>query len=260
MNMINIFFQFISHLYNELKSFIIDYHEAIYPQLLDDCDYKNPYNALSTSTFFTNFFNIFFTKQDNENENEKVVENKKIYDDKYDTKYNNLEAIELNKYEIDMLPNKYIMEYTPLGNVIMYFDYDKKSFQYYSDFSIPYKFLECVSKKFCIINKNKVYREIKMVVDENEFSIVRNSSSSLQNKSKSFAKLKSYNNSNPSIKGVPSMKHSELKIIQKDIVRYTHLGKISNFSFIKNTTPKFKAISYKDFIKTNNKIDDWVLY
>lgn len=249
MNMINIFFQLISSVCNELISFIIDYQQAIYPHVLDE-PYKNPYNALLSSTFFTKFF----TKQDNENVVEKVVEKEKIYDDKYDTKYNKLETIVLNKDEIDMLPTKYIMEYTPLGNVIMYFDYDKKSFQYYSDFSVPYKFLECVSKKFCIINQNKIYREIKMDVDENEFSIVRNSSSSLQNKSKPFAKLKSYNNSNS------STKHSELKIIQKDIVRYTHLGKISNFSFIKNTIPKFKPISYKDFIKNNFKLDDWVLY
>ncbi len=252
MNMINIFFQLFSSLCKELISFIIDYQQAIYPHVLDDCDYtanepyKNPYNALATYIFFTNFF----MKQDNE----KVVEKEKIYDDKYNTKYNKLETIVLNKDEIGMLPNKYIMEYTPLGNVIMYFDYDKKSFQYYSDFSVPYKFLECVSKKFCIVNQNKIYREIKMDVDVNEFSIVRNSSSSLQNKSKSFAKLKSYNNSNS------STKHSELKIIQKDIVRYTHLGKISNFSFIKNTIPKFKPISYKDFMKNNFKIDDWVLY
>jgi hypothetical protein len=104
------------------------------------------------------------------------------------------------------------------------------------------------------MNKNKIYREIKMEVDVNEFSIVRNSTSSLQNKSKSFAKLKSYN------KNGHSNKQSELKIIQKDIVRYTHLGKMCNFSFIKNTVTKFKPISYKDFMKNVSPPDGWVVY
>jgi hypothetical protein len=98
-----------------------------------------------------------------------------------------------------------------------------------------------------------------MDVDVNEFSIVRNSSASLQNKSKSFAKLKGYNNSTPSIKNVTSNKQSDLKIIQKDIVRYTHLGKICNFSFVKNTVPKFKPVSYKDFMKNNSTPDGWTI-
>ena len=199
------------------------------------------------------FGNNVIAKNDNT-----VSEIKKIYDDKYDDKYNGLESIHLNEDDINMLSNKYVMEYTPVGNVVMYFDYDKKAFQYYSDFGVPYKYLECVSKKFCIMNRNKIYREIKMDVDVNEFSIVRNSSSSLQNKSKSFAKLKGYNNSNPSVKNDTS-KQGGLKIIQKDIVRYTHLGKLCNFSFIKNTIPKFKPVSYKDFLKKHSLSEGWVL-
>ena len=225
------------------------------------------------NTFITNIYYILFMNPfidlDHDDEDEKkkdekkkdVVEIKKIiYDVKYDDKYDTLEAIQLSEEDIEMLPSKFVMESTPVGNVIMYFDYDKRAFQYYSDFSVPYKYLECVSKKFCIVNKNKIYRDIKMEVDVNEFSIVRNSTSSLQNKSKSFAKLKGYNNSNPSIKNGRSGKQAELKIIQKDIVRYTHLGKICNFSFVKNTVPKFKPVSYKDFMKTVSPPDGWVVY
>lgn len=259
MNIINIFFQLINYTYNEVKSFIIDYHEAIHPSESNkNLDHTFP---IILYTFFTKIFYLFFMKPDNNYIEEKkdVDEVKKNYD-KYDTKYDMLESTKLDEDDIKMLPNKYVMEYTPVGNVVMYFDYDKKAFQYYSDFSVPYKYLEGVSKKFCIMNKNKVYRDIKMEVDVNDFSIVRNSSSSLQNKSKSFAKLKSYNNSNTSIKSVPSTKHTELKIIQKDIVRYTHLGKLSNFSFVKNTISKFKPISYKDYVKTISQPDGWVVY
>jgi hypothetical protein len=227
------------------------------------------YNSMNT--FFTNIYYLIFMNpfidldyDDNDEKKKDEVEIKKIiYDVKYDVKCDSLEAIQLSEEELEMLPSKFVMESTPVGNVIMYFDYDKRAFQYYSDFSVPYKYLECVSKKYCIVNKNKIYRDIKMEVDVNEFSIVRNSSASLQNKSKSFAKLKGYNNSNPSnpsIKGGRSTKHSDLKIIQKDIVRYTHLGKICNFSFVKNTVPKFKPVSYKDFMKTISPPDGWVVY
>jgi hypothetical protein len=226
----------------------------------------NSINTLFTNIYYLIFMNPFIDLDYDENDEKKKVEvevKKIIYDVKYDVKYDSLEAIQLSDEELEMLPSKFVMESTPVGNVIMYFDYDKRAFQYYSDFSVPYKYLECVSKKYCIVNKNKIYRDIKMEVDVNEFSIVRNSSASLQNKSKSFAKLKGYNNSNPSnpsIKGGRSTKQSDLKIIQKDIVRYTHLGKICNFSFVKNTVPKFKPVSYKDFMKTISPPDGWVVY
>lgn len=286
---------YLKNLFNELTSFFNDFHELYYSNDCDgmdedDCklsihsyytmgtffDEKNQtanvkmfeYIYSCVNTFFTNIYYILFMnpfidlEHDDENEKKKdVIEIKKVlYDFKYDVKYDGLEGIQLSKDQIEMLPSKFVMESTPVGNVIMYFDYDKKAFQYYSDFSVPYKYLECVSKKFCIVNKNKIYRDIKMEVDVNEFSIVRNSTSSLQNKSKSFAKLKGYNNSNPCIKNGRSTKQAELKIIQKDIVRYTHLGKICNFSFIKNTVPKFKPVSYKDFMKTVTPPDGWVVY
>lgn len=241
---------------NEIHNVNVEMFEYIY----------NSINTFFTNIYYLIFMNPFIDLDYDENDEKKKVEvevKKIIYDVKYDVKYDSLEAIQLSEEEFEMLPSKFVMESTPVGNVIMYFDYDKRAFQYYSDFSVPYKYLECVSKKYCIVNKNKIYRDIKMEVDVNEFSIVRNSSASLQNKSKSFAKLKGYNNSNPSnpsIKGGRSTKQSDLKIIQKDIVRYTHLGKICNFSFVKNTVPKFKPVSYKDFMKTIPPPDGWVVY
>lgn len=281
--------KFFAELFDELKTFFIDYM-VIYDLYMGTYDKEEEYKYVSSYGcedvydddyvhyvwmehfadcciwLGTQIFYFFFRRPDEADniENEEKVDKSvvKMYDDKYDNKYETLEAIPLEKSDIDMLSNKFVMESTPVGNVVMYFDYDKRAFQYYSDFSVPYKYLECVSKKYCIVNKNKVYREIKMEVDVNEFSIVRNSSDTLQTKSKSFAKLKSYNNSTPSNPTVKNHKQEKLKIIQKDIVRYTHLGKLCNFSFVKNDTPKFKPISYKDFMtkQTSRAVEDWVLY
>jgi hypothetical protein len=49
----------------------------------------------------------------------------------------------LNKY-ID----NYILEYTPLGNIYMRYNNDKKSFEYFSNNSIPYRYLEPVGRKY----------------------------------------------------------------------------------------------------------------
>ena len=49
---------------------------------------------------------------------------------------------------LDKLKNCYIMEYTPLGNVLMIYDSERNSFRYYSDNTIPYRYLEPVGRKY----------------------------------------------------------------------------------------------------------------
>ena len=241
----------------------------------DESDDENVVIPIQSSLFIKSFlgvydliskintflFHLFFSplkSSTSRNEDNDEYDKKKIqtidYTVKYNDKYSLLEKNPLTEEVINNLSNNIVMEYTPNGNVIMFFDNDKKSFQYYSDFNIPYSYLESVSKKYCIVYKNSIFRFLKIDIDvNNEFAFVKNKSS--RPKSKSFATLKTYNNgcakpSNGSgIPIQPSHKGGEVKIIQKDIVRYTHLGKLSNFSFLKNTQPKHKNISYKDFIK-----------
>lgn len=46
------------------------------------------------------------------------------------------------------LKNCYIMENTPQGNVLLIYDLDRCSFKYYSDNTIPYRYLETVGRKY----------------------------------------------------------------------------------------------------------------
>jgi hypothetical protein len=50
--------------------------------------------------------------------------------------------------KLDGFINNYIMEYTPLGNVYMRYNNNKKSFEYFSNNTIPYRFLESVARKY----------------------------------------------------------------------------------------------------------------
>ena len=50
--------------------------------------------------------------------------------------------------KLDGLINNYILEFTPLGNVYMRYNNEKKSFEYYSNSSIPYRYLEAIGRKY----------------------------------------------------------------------------------------------------------------
>ena len=56
------------------------------------------------------------------------------------------------KYIIDEKLNKlkdcFIMEKTPLGNVLMFYNHKRDAFEFYSDNTIPYRYLEPVGRKY----------------------------------------------------------------------------------------------------------------
>jgi hypothetical protein len=49
---------------------------------------------------------------------------------------------------LDKLKNNFVMEKTPLGNVLMLYNNKRGSFEFYSDNTIPYRYLEPVSRKY----------------------------------------------------------------------------------------------------------------
>ena len=50
--------------------------------------------------------------------------------------------------KLDKFIDNYILEYTPLGNIYMRYNNDKKSFEYFSNNSMPYRYLEPVGRKY----------------------------------------------------------------------------------------------------------------
>jgi len=107
------------------------------------------------------------------------------YENKYKSKYDGLKILPLTEEERAKLKSSILYETTPIGNVVMFYDNDKKSFEYYSDKVIPHRFLETVSRKYV------TYFNCKAIYSQD-----------------------------------------------KEINRYTYLGKIVNFSFLKKTDKK----------------------
>jgi hypothetical protein len=116
------------------------------------------------------------------NTNENIVKN--LMDQKLDLKNSILEIHEIietpqlskelinnaNEYakkfvideRLDKLKNSYVIEKTPLGNILMVYNNKRGSFEYYSDNTIPYRYLEPVSRKYVkIFNCRPIYFDME---------------------------------------------------------------------------------------------------
>ena len=82
---------------------------------------------------------------------------KKIFQNLLDSKENHEKILEksietaynfiLSKH-LERLQNCFVLETTPHGNVLMIYDTSRGSFKYYSDNTIPYRYLEPVARKY----------------------------------------------------------------------------------------------------------------
>ena len=188
------------------------------------------------------------------------------------------------KERLDGLKNNSIFEKTPLGNVIMYYNNFRESFEYYSDNTIPYRFLETISRKYVkTFNCKQIYFDMEFELNEFERkqkegleaqkkilddSLNGNGKGNvdLVKKKNVFAKFKGYNTESgtgkvnrgvaPPKNSIPNntMKKKDENFILKDNAnRYTCEGKLANFSFLKKPDRKIVdkkyAMSFADFKK-----------
>ena len=188
------------------------------------------------------------------------------------------------KQHLDALKNSFIIEKTPLGNVLMYYNNNRESFEYYSDNTIPYRYLETVSRKYVkTFNCRYLYvdmeyeisvaeRKLKEILEKKAIEQEEIKKNILENhtvvsKKNVFAKFKSYNKESgtgrvntgaPPKNSIPnsnsSSKATDNKVILKENAnRYTCEGRMSNFSFLKKpkreAVDKKYAMSFADFKK-----------
>jgi len=205
------------------------------------------------------------------------------YEDKYLDLYRKTETVACSDEKIEGLKNTILMENTPLGNVIMYYDKSRETFIYYSDSNIPYRYLEVISRKYVTMNDCKqihvdMEQEIKEAQEKLEqkrqeeeekkkqLDLEQHKSDENHTTTKKdvFAKLKKYN-TNTSLKsaGIPTDNKSISKkniqennkplILKENANRYSREGKLMNFSFLKKVDKKVVdkryAMNFSDFKK-----------
>jgi len=178
--------------------------------------------------------------------------------------------------KLDTLKNNFIIEKTPLGNVLMFYNNKKETFEYYSDNSIPYRFLEVVSRKYVltfkcrflyidmekelqkyetkIAEKEMKEKELKeKALKEKELKETDNLNNSVESTSKKnvFAKFKSYNKdagsgrvnkAPPPKNSIPNNKvnkaDNENVLLKEKSNHYTCEGKFANFNILKKVDRK----------------------
>lgn len=188
---------------------------------------------------------------------------------------------------LDKLKNCYVMEKTPIGNVLMIYENDRESFKYYSDCNIPYRYLEVVGRKYVKLfgcrpifvdmeeelrlfeEKWDKEQELKKIKEEENKKIAEGAAKNqqpLEQKKNVFAKFKSYNkdaggkismaappkNSIPN-KSVSENKENEKILLKERANRYTYEGKFANFNFLQKIERKVfnkkLGLSFADFKK-----------
>lgn len=176
------------------------------------------------------------------------------------------------KDELDTaaLKHKVLLETTPFGNVLMYYDAEKESFLYYSDKTLSYPVVNAVGKKYVLTFRcEALYRDaetpgqeqgalpsLEVAAATNPTEEVKTGQSPLPSV---FAKFKNYKTASSSATTAattkapyknttntktPTVPVSPLPELPKN--RYTCEGKLANYQFLQKVA-KVKPFSYKDF-------------
>lgn len=185
------------------------------------------------------------------------------YEDKYLLELEQLEEVPV---DTDNLLNCFVIETTPIGNVLMNYNHKKETFDYFSDMSIPYRFLLVVCRKY-VMQFNCVSLYVKSEIKElvNNESDKNKSVESDVRKKNVFAKFKNYNvdskmplaGPGPPKNSIPQPAHQTGPILLKDkINRFSYQGKFNNFSILKKVDRKLVdkkfAMTFADFKKIKN--------
>jgi hypothetical protein len=218
---------------------------------------------------FNNITSLFFIEQkkkEDEPADEPLQEperKEEKYEDKYLDKFKNLEEVELSKEKLDGLKNSIIIERTPLGNVLMSYDNSRETFVYYSDNTIPYRFLEVVGRKYVVFNNCKsIFVDMEEELKKSELRLEEEKKKKeeeekqkneiikgepiRQDEKNVFAKLKKYN---APVKPEPiqsdkktekDTKKTEVKDhrVKEKSNRYSCEGRFANYTFLKGIDRK----------------------
>jgi hypothetical protein len=215
------------------------------------------------------------------------------YEEKYLDKVRNkktlflsTDPIEATNINYENLLNNFILEKTPIGNVCMFYDFNSETFSYYSDHSIPYRYLEVVAQKYvltyeCVELYIDMQKEIEIMEEKTKMEEkkeqeekTRNASlhlnnnnnikTTIQQETKNvFAKFKNYNKEGMSgrVNSVPPPKNSLPNrtnsntsntpfSIKDKANRYVCKGRFSNFSLLKSVKKKeVLSLNYHEYKK-----------
>ena len=164
--------------------------------------------------------------------------------------------------KLDGFINNYILEYTPLGNVYMRYNNFKKSFEYFSNNTIPYRYLEAIGRKYVMTFRCKALfvdleEEMQKAAEKDKNALESDPKTTIVSKFKNWKTATSLrpDNNNREILGnatlAPVNVTGEKQLLKENANRYTWEGRLANFSVLKKvdrkTVDKSYTLSFADF-------------
>jgi len=152
---------------------------------------------------------------------------------------------QLIQERLENLRHSFVMEHTPVGNVVMYYNHTKEAFEYYSDNVVPYRYLDTVCRKYVITNLcvplyvdiNEELKKFRERVQEDE---ERKSEQEPVSKPSVFVKLKNYKQ--PIVKTAKTY-------VKARTNKYLYQGRMNNFHFTKPLVSKQETMSFAEYKK-----------
>ena len=196
---------------------------------------------------FTSVFSSFFDHK---------VSGTLAINDRYENKYiKSLEFIktrDLTDNELLQLKNNILLENTPMGNIVLFYNHEQKRFEFYSDRKdVPYKFLNAAVQKYVkIYNCKKIYIDLDTELDlskqkyEDLLEKKKTETDKLDDKKKDvFVAYKNYNMKTDT----PNKKEDYL--IKENINHFKWIGFLKDYPFLKSPEKKSDELSFQDFVK-----------
>lgn len=243
---INYFKNDISKIIIEINNFLIFIHHRN-PLLLQYYDEEDDYE------------NKNLNEEEKEKEQNKLEEkNNQNYENKYLNKYKKLHLKEHTDEYLNKLVNNFIIEITPIGNVVMNYNHYKNSFEYFSNNTIPFRYLETISRKYVItydckcifIDLNKEIEEANKINDKIKDLKIKPKMKINVNPTEIMKDYKGLNG--------PTPKLEQPFIAVKNSNRYTHKGRFSDFKITKfvqrSDVDKSLKLSFKEWNNLKNGI------
>jgi len=99
--------------------------------------------------------------------------------------------------QLKKFKTKFVIEMTPIGNVLLYYNFDKLSFEYYSDNTIPYRYLEVVARKYVLVNRYRpLYLDMEEELKKYELKLLQNQDINQNNNNQNNNNQNNNNNNN----------------------------------------------------------------
>ena len=242
---------------------------AVYPDMKKQINIPKLFMAIIS--FLVEESKPPFKNLESSNEEENASTNSPVpYEKKYIEKFRSLDEVDVYP---ESIKHTFVVDYTPYGNVVMMYSEVKEAFVYWTDHTMPYRFLEAVAQKFAIqCNAKKLVvdteQELEKLKKENEVSKIEENENEIENKKiekiepekKSvFAKFKSYNQMTTpgvgaNIREVPSTtKSQDPELLLEKTNTFTCEGKISNMNILQQTNSDShdtrRKMTFADFKK-----------